>query len=440
MANRAAPLTVITTILPSGERLPCLVYTDTWVPARVATRWAVKYRRFRAAESTLTNNLRTVGRIYEWAATVPRLSIAGARVRDLDDYLVQGGLLDARQLDSLMLFLRVRGEPAIAGVIARGDDTKTTSSPSRPAGTVSAATYNTALDVLSDFLSWAIDPTNRGGMVGHDMSVLATERTLLREQIAWHRITGARSERLTPLSQDEIVRVREAVGPLPSGRFRRGDHRGRGGPLRLRNWLMMELALTLGFRRAEICKLQLGDLPSGSSDLIAVCRRASDPNDPRRPEPNVKSLARAMPSERWLLDALDHYVTAPPPIGRCPRKGQRYVFTTTSGAPVSLYGAEQIMRTIRRQSAVPVTWHRLRHTWAEATRRALAATAATEALARDLFEYLGGWSPGSGMVDPYTSQMRATMAQASLRALITARYAAPASAVAPSTPDVDEMR
>jgi hypothetical protein len=56
--NTAAPFTVLNVLLDSGERLPCLVEAATWIPVRVATRWAVRYRRYRVQSSTLANNLK----------------------------------------------------------------------------------------------------------------------------------------------------------------------------------------------------------------------------------------------------------------------------------------------------------------------------------------------------------------------------------------------
>ena len=52
--------------------------------------------------STLESNLRVLGRIYEWA----RRS-AGV---DLDDHLTSGSGLDARQIESMVLYFRTRGE------------------------------------------------------------------------------------------------------------------------------------------------------------------------------------------------------------------------------------------------------------------------------------------------------------------------------------------
>ena len=77
-----APFTVLNVVLDSGERLPCLVESATWLPVRVATRWAVRYRRYRVQSSTLANNLRVVARLYRWARET-----AGY---DLDDHLTEG--------------------------------------------------------------------------------------------------------------------------------------------------------------------------------------------------------------------------------------------------------------------------------------------------------------------------------------------------------------
>ena len=80
--------TVLNVVLDSGERLPCLVDSATWIPVRVAMRWAVRYRRYRVQASTLANNLRVLARVYLWAR-----EHAGY---DLDNHLTQGQTLRNR--------------------------------------------------------------------------------------------------------------------------------------------------------------------------------------------------------------------------------------------------------------------------------------------------------------------------------------------------------
>src|SRR5579872_392592 len=89
----AAPpsFTVLNVVLDSGERLPCLVESATWIPVRVATRWAVRYRRYRVQASTLANNLRVLARVYGWAR-----ECAGY---DLDDLLTHGQTLRNQEIE-----------------------------------------------------------------------------------------------------------------------------------------------------------------------------------------------------------------------------------------------------------------------------------------------------------------------------------------------------
>jgi hypothetical protein len=101
---------ILKLVLENGERLPCFVDTKTWEPTRVATRWAVHYRRYHVQSSTLADNLRVLQRIYLWAETQGQF--------DLDDFLTSGQRLNTRQIESLIHYLRTKGQPVIGGGIA----------------------------------------------------------------------------------------------------------------------------------------------------------------------------------------------------------------------------------------------------------------------------------------------------------------------------------
>ena len=132
-AAAPAPFTVLNVVLDSGERLPCLVESATWLPVRVATRWAVRYRRYRVQSSTLANNLRVLARLYRWARET-----AGY---DLDNHLTQGQSLRNREIESLGSTLR-------ATVDGHALDT---------------GAFDQHLAVMEDFLKWSLDSENRGG-------------------------------------------------------------------------------------------------------------------------------------------------------------------------------------------------------------------------------------------------------------------------------------
>ena len=146
-------------VLDSGERLPCLVETATWIPVRVATRWAVRYRRYRVQSSTLANNLRVLAHVYRWAREMTAY--------DLDDHLTGGETLRGRDIESLANSLRVNA-----------------SNPSLDTGA-----FDHQLAVVEDFLKWSLDSENRGGQNALSLEQLAAERDWLQEvfRIGSHR-------------------------------------------------------------------------------------------------------------------------------------------------------------------------------------------------------------------------------------------------------------
>src|SRR5258708_31720046 len=97
-AECVSPFCVLRLVLDTGERLPCLVDRETWLPIRLATRWAMRYRRYRRQSSTLADNLRILGSLYAWAR------MSGGF--ELDDYLTQGNTLTSRQIEAFASTLR----------------------------------------------------------------------------------------------------------------------------------------------------------------------------------------------------------------------------------------------------------------------------------------------------------------------------------------------
>jgi hypothetical protein len=65
------------------------------------------------------------------------------------------------------------------------------------------------------------------------------------------------------------------------------------------------------------------------------------------------------------------------------------LFVTRSGSPVSIDTADDIIVAIGRASGVaPLSWHRLRHTWAER----MAEVFSEQPNGMDRLVYLGGWT------------------------------------------------
>ena len=118
-------------MLDSGERLPCPVESATWLPVRVATRWAVRYRRYRVPSSTLANNLLVLAWVYRWTR-----ESAGY---DLENHLTQGQTLRNREIESLVSALRLRAD----------------------GHALDTGAFDQRLSVIEDFLKWSRDSEKR---------------------------------------------------------------------------------------------------------------------------------------------------------------------------------------------------------------------------------------------------------------------------------------
>lgn len=390
--SEAKSVSIIHLVLDSGERLPCLVDTQTWLPLRLATRWAVRYRRYRVQANTLISNLRMVGQIYTWAWEIAAL--------DLDDYLTSGQLFNTRQIESLAACLREASQRQSAAVI-------------------SPTTYNARLAVAEEFLTWALYPENRGGKSHLSLTQLNDERTHLRNLLRSLRISGRNAQRIQPLTDEEIDSVRKVIGPLQTAAGNWTFPPGGFSPqTALRNWLMFETALELGLRRGELLKLRLDSLPRGSETGITIRRLPDDPGDSRALEPAVKTSERCLPASRHLLRLMRVYVTQPPPLGRL-ASPTPYLFVTRSGDPVSSATANDIIKAIGKRSGVEsLSWHRLRHTWAEK----MAQLLHEEPNGHDQLMYLGGWTnPESPR--RYIQNVIARQAMATLHTYQSAIYA-----------------
>jgi hypothetical protein len=220
MADTEKTFSVLHLVLDSGERLPCLVDAATWIPVRVALRWAMRYRRYRVQSSTLAANLRVLAKVYHWTQ-----EIAGF---DLDDLLTQGRTLQNREIESLGRSFR--------GASAQELDT---------------GAFDQHLAVLEDFLKWSLDSENRGGRRSLELAELAQERN--RIGLILHSLrSGARAaDRIEPLEDADIQAIRNSISPRRDAKGVLTFPKAFSPHTRLRNWLMFEVASNWGYAGAS---------------------------------------------------------------------------------------------------------------------------------------------------------------------------------------------
>jgi integrase len=307
---------------------------------------------------------------------------------DLDDRLTGGRTLQNREIESLARSFR-------GNATAQELDT---------------GAFDQHLAIVEDFLKWSLDSENRGGHKSLDLAQLAQERNRIGLILRSLRSGAHASDRIEPLEEAEIRAIRNSIGPRRDAQGILSFPEVFSPHTRLRNWLMFEVALELGIRRGELLKLRLDSLPRGGDDGIRVLRRPDDPHDSRSKEPAVKTAERVIPASRNLLAAIRAYLTYPRPLGRISGRSP-YLFVARSGSPVSMDTADDVIAAIGEHSGVsPLSWHRLRHTWAER----MAEAFADQPNGMDRLVYLGGWTNPQSAAR-YIQRALASQAKAAVR-------------------------
>ena len=363
---------VLPIVLGTGEALPTLVRKSDWIPVRVATRWAVRRRRFECMPSTLGHDLRALAFLYDWADKT--------LLCDLDDMLEALEVPTGRQLDSLIAFLRTRGNRSENGVECVNG----------------MATVANQAAAIRSFLAWSVDPANQGSTHSKANRLLAEQRTMLAEVFRGLIRYAGTADRIPPVSPGGIGRINELISPRreEDGRLVLPVSFGNDNPFRppnrLRNWLMYAIAHQCGLRRGELLKIRLDDVPKSGEPGLKIRRRPHDRADERRHKPSVKTVERVLPLSAEVRAGLRTYLSFPAPFGRTSGRSP-YLFVSSTGQSLSIRAADKVVKIIGRRTEIPnLSWHSFRHTWAESLADDLLSEY-PEDQALAFVRQLGGW-------------------------------------------------
>jgi integrase len=410
-SSRRKPLyQVLPHALPTGERFPILIKSITGVPPTFALRYALT-RRSRGGAARLHSLLRGLADLYEWCEAIAKV--------DLDGLLLSGHTLGEDLLIRALNDVGRVGNSCIAGV-------------TEPAGldvsrvaVSNVYAHNRRVRAWRDFLIWALEPKNwsSGSHPEEEPSRRAARRDkrfdlelFFDDARRQEGTTGRRSG----LTAKEVEAIELAIGPNEQGEFPRA---GFNHALRLRNWVMFEVARWGGLRRGEILKLQIGDIPRKVRDHdtgemvyerydIEVVRRPDDPDDPRIARtPLVKRGSRAVVLPESLLDDLRMYIEQ-----RATADVETpCLFVSETGQPLSIERTDDIIHQIGRYAGAvyealhpgathslgKLSWHRLRHTRARELLPIFLDAGPTGL--REFLEYFGWASIESA--DPYVRDL-----------------------------------
>lgn len=266
-----------------------------------------------------------------------------------------------------------------------------------------------------------------------DPDVAASRLRYIRMYLQW--LVGERQSRhgLDPLvvarledSSKFVAKAIEARIPNRSGRdmlfhreglpdeavaelFRVIDPHSQDNPwrdqhTRYRNALLIHWLFHLGLRIGEALGVRVGDIVVYRKQ-VTIHRRADDPTDPRRYQPQTKTRARELPLSDALLAETQAYILNHRSALPGAKKHPFLFVASRTGQPMTLSAVGKLFKELReRCPSLPkeLSAHVLRHTWNDVFSREMERKGVAPENERQIRSYLMGWSPTSDTAAVYT--------------------------------------
>lgn len=193
----------------------------------------------------------------------------------------------------------------------------------------------------------------------------------------------------------ELLRVIDPHSP---------DNPWRDQHTRYRNALLVHWLLYLGPRIGEALGVRVSDIVAYRKE-VTIHRRADDPDDPRRNQPQTKTRGRVLPLSETLLAETQAYILnhrSALPLAKL----HPFLFVASrSGQPMSQAAVGKMFTELRAKCpSLPktLTPHVLRFTWNDAFSKKMEETGVPPEKEEPARIYLMGWSPTSKMAAVYT--------------------------------------
>ena len=359
----------------SGELLPILL-DDEGMPIPLPNEFILSKRA--SSSNTLVRNLRELKLFYQWMQ-IHKI--------DLHERLIyKKPFTEAEIVGSLVEYLRKHHETKhrISKIAVRPN------------------TFNQRLITIKQFLNWYIETYigNLSFTSDHYQYYVEYKKRLIslldRCFINSPPTNRTLAKGLTDREQSSLIKLTR-------------PKKGNKNPIDHRNYIMVMLMLSFGFRPGELLSLKVEDVQLGGISSIRVHRRPPDSRDIRRPRPQIKRNGRVLAiNDKSLAIALDLYITKWRDL--LDGKNQTniewdYLILNQDGTPLSLASLTQYFQILRnRHSKVlpanlsPKT---LRHTFSSSMERLLREAGIEENNRKKTLAYLRGDSSLSSQ-DVYT--------------------------------------
>lgn len=397
---------VRTVVFRSGERFPVLIERETGIPLFGPAVFSLTRLRARnLASATIEQAAR--------ALMVLHVFLDKADVDLVGQRLAEGLLLTSGEIEELCRFCRkplssqsevgceTTNQRTALHVHSLSSDIRRPTTLAEPME-LSQGTAAIRLGYIRDYLDWLVTtkllelPAKHPTREALQSSAAAVRKALqerLPGRIARNQV--GRREGLSPEAKGCLQELIEGTGESSPWR---------SAHARQRNTLMIFWFLKLGIRRGELLGVRISDIDFQANEVL-IRRRADDDKDPRRHQPNAKTLDRVLPLHSYLAKQTHEYILG---LRRGQRGASRHDFlfvANGSGAPLTIPALNQAFGALRRaapEHLSQLTPHVLRHTYNDEFTEIMDRERVPEATEQKMRSYVMGWSAHSGTAAIYT--------------------------------------
>lgn len=395
---------------PAGEHLPVVVDSRTGLPLFDPLAYALtRLRGAGMATNTIEQYCRVITLLYWW--------LESSEI-DLDARFGQGLILEGAEVSDLVSLFRLTAEDFVAQCTKRASARRAMNRPARSLSAISlesvrrapprqrvqptVSPHTTAIRVLyaKGLLCFLADAHANRQTTPDEVRALLHQSRASVERLFDALAPRAHLPSDSPVPQglsDEQVKLLQSVIEPDSPMNPWTDPF-----VQRRNYLIVTLLHALGIRGGELLKLKTTDVTQHNSS-VAITRSPDDGEDPRRYPPQAKTTARVLPVSRNLLAALTQFIATDrrriPGARRHP-----FVFTSITGAPLSLNSLYKLFDTLREKHPgldANLTAHLLRYTATDEFLAALDQADMDSQVKDDELRYVFGWSASSQMPQRY---------------------------------------
>lgn len=394
-------------VFKNGERFPVLLGNDG-IPLFYPTVYETAMRRqVNVASATLSADLIAIKFLYSWAT---QINI------DIEKRFHQGEFLTVSEIENLTKAFKYRSDRYFEDANIFSVDQKLSNKPlkirsleafrktanRKPLNGVVSETTARRLYVVCSYLDWLAQVrTGWVSMSSKEYEALQTARGVMKESIQARipdvkRDETNRREGLNKKDQDLLLDVIKPTSPRNPWRDVFTRHR---------NQLFICLLIELGPRRGEILLVRIGRDFNASANKLAITRVPDDKDDPRRDEPNAKTLEREYPLSEDLAKMLNKYITEVRNTVEGARRHDYLFVAARTGRPMSKAAVTKMFRELREKvTELPrdLTSHVLRHTWNDNFSEECDESGIDEETEMKTRCYLNGWKDGSKSAAVYT--------------------------------------